>query len=147
MCAATVKSEEIYQLLKNFEFWKVLQIIPWIYRFLENCKCKEKLSGPVETKEAKKKKKKSKIIWEKTWIRKSCNNRQLYRRLRLTTHLICRWRVQGHYPIYIPRESLLTEKIKYEVDKAWGVILTMSTIRENYCISNLQHIAKKIIRK
>ena len=57
MCAATAKSEEIYQLLKNFEFWKVLQIIPWIYRFLENCKCKEKLSGPVEAKEAKKKKK------------------------------------------------------------------------------------------
>ena len=48
MCTATTKSEEIDQLLKNFEFWKVFQIIS------KNYKCREKLSSPVKTKETEK---------------------------------------------------------------------------------------------
>ena len=46
MCIAIEKSEEIYQLLKKFEFWKVIWITSWINRFFENCKHKMKLSGP-----------------------------------------------------------------------------------------------------
>ena len=36
MYIGTEKSEEIYQLIKNFQFWKVIRIASWIYRFLEN---------------------------------------------------------------------------------------------------------------
>ena len=42
MCVAAEKSEEIYQLLNKFEFQKVIRITSWIYRFLKNCKRKEK---------------------------------------------------------------------------------------------------------
>ena len=42
MCVAAEKSEEIYQLLNKFEFQKVIRITSWIYRFLKNCKLKEK---------------------------------------------------------------------------------------------------------
>ena len=44
MCIATEESEEIYQLLNR------------LYRFLENCNHKEKLSGPVKTIETEKQK-------------------------------------------------------------------------------------------
>ena len=54
MCMATEKLEEIYQLLKNFEFWKVISITSWVCRFLENCKRKMKLSGPAKTIQAEK---------------------------------------------------------------------------------------------
>ena len=50
ICAATEKSQEIYQPLKNFEFWKVIRIATWIWQILENCKRKKKWSGLVETK-------------------------------------------------------------------------------------------------
>ena len=59
MYIATEKSEEIYQLLKKFEFWKVIRVTSWIYRFLENIKCKEKFSGPVKTNETEK----AKVFW------------------------------------------------------------------------------------
>ena len=50
-CIATEKSEEIYQLLKNFDFRKFISITFWVYRFLENFKRKKKLSGPAKTNE------------------------------------------------------------------------------------------------
>ena len=54
ICTATEKSQEIYQPLKNFEFWKVIQIATWILQILENCKRKKKWSGLVETNEKEK---------------------------------------------------------------------------------------------
>ena len=56
MYIGTEKSEEIYQLIKNFQFWKVIRIASWIYRFLENWKRKEKLSDPLKRNENKKQK-------------------------------------------------------------------------------------------
>ena len=53
---AAEKSEEIYQLINKFEFWKSIWITSWIYRFFENCKCKIKLSGPLKTNETEKSK-------------------------------------------------------------------------------------------
>ena len=57
MRTATEKSEEIYQQLKNCEFWKIIRITSGICRFLEYWKRKEKLSGPVKANKAGKKQK------------------------------------------------------------------------------------------
>ena len=44
-------------------------------------------------------------------------------------------RIQGHYPIYIPRNSKLAEKIVQHFHKKTfhrGVILTMTAVRDQY---------------
>ena len=121
MYIATEKSEEIYQLLKKFEFWKVIRVTSWIYRFLENIKCKEKFSGPVKTNETEK----TKVFWitleqEKLQITDNFKEDQGWLNLQKIAAGIyeCRGRIQGHYPIYIPRKSLLAEKITYKAHNA-----------------------------
>ena len=59
----------------------------------------------------------------------------------------CRGRIQGYYPIYIPKDSLLAEKIVQEAHIRTihgGVILTMGEVRKNYWIPKLPGLAKKI---
>ena len=61
MFLTTDKSEEICQLLIEFEFWKVIWIASWIYRFFENCKDKRKLSVPLKKNSTEK----AKMFWIK----------------------------------------------------------------------------------
>ena len=61
----------------------------------------------------------------------------------------CRGRVQGHYPIYIQRKSLLAEEMTYEPHNRTmrgGVILTVA-LREKYWIPKQRQMAKRVIRK
>ena len=58
-----------------------------------------------------------------------------------------RGRIQGDYPIYIPKDSLLAEKIVQEAHIRTihgGVSLTMREVRKNYWIPKLRGLAKKI---
>ena len=58
-------------------------------------------------------------------------------------------RIQGQYPLYIPRRSILAEKIVHEAHKRTmhgGVISTMAAVRENYWITKLQELMKRVIR-
>ena len=61
----------------------------------------------------------------------------------------CMGRIQGQYPLYIPRRSILAEKIVHEAHKRTmhgGVILTMAAVRQNYWITKLLQLKKRIIR-
>ena len=52
----------------------------------------------------------------------------------------CRGRIQGDYPICIPKDSLLAEKIVQEAHIRTvhgGVSLTMGEVRKNYWIPKL----------
>ena len=58
-------------------------------------------------------------------------------------------RIQGQYPLYIPQRSILAEKIVHEAHKRTmhgGVILTMAPVRQNYWITKLLQLKKRIIR-
>ena len=49
----------------------------------------------------------------------------------------CQGRIQGDYPVYIPRNIKLAEKIVQHVHKKTlhgGVALTLITVRDQYCI-------------
>ena len=62
----------------------------------------------------------------------------------------CRGRIQGIYPIYLPKESLLAEKIIRVAHKKTmhgGVTITMSNIKTHYWIPSLREISKSIIKK
>ena len=59
----------------------------------------------------------------------------------------CRGRIQGDYPIYIPKYSLLAEKIVQEAHIRTingEVSLTMTEVRKNYWIPKLRGLTKKI---
>ena len=49
MCVAAKQDEEFSEMLHKYNFWKVIGIMSWVFRFITNCKNKEKLSGPFET--------------------------------------------------------------------------------------------------
>ena len=58
-------------------------------------------------------------------------------------------RIQGQYPLCIPRRLSLAEKIvhgTYKKTMHEGVISTMAAVRENYWITKLQQLIKRVIR-
>ena len=62
----------------------------------------------------------------------------------------CRGRIQGSYPIYLPKESLLTKKIIWVAHKKTihgGVTFTVSNIGKCHSIPSLRKIIKLIIKK
>ena len=59
----------------------------------------------------------------------------------------CRGRIQGDFPIYIPNDSLLAEKIVQEAHIRTihgGLGLTMGEVRKYYWVPKLRGLAKKI---
>ena len=80
------KSEYSY-LLSRYELHKTLRILAWIYRFINNSR-KVKKSGP-----------------------KRLNQKRLNLHKNQEGIYECRGRIEGAYPIYIPSESILSQKI------------------------------------
>ena len=61
----------------------------------------------------------------------------------------CCWRIIGDYPIFVPRKTLLTEKMaeKAHYQTLHGEVnLTMTEIRRRYWIPQLRQLTKRIIR-
>ena len=60
---------------------------------------------------------------------------------------VCKDRIEGAYPIYLPNESLLSEKIIFAVHKNTLLGgLTMANVRSISCIPSLRQITKSTIR-
>ena len=64
--------------------------------------------------------------------------------------LVCRGRVQGHYPVYLPDMHPYTVKLVEEAHRRTlhgGVGLTMARIRERYWVPRLRRLTKKVIKQ
>ena len=63
---------------------------------------------------------------------------------------VCRGQIEGSHPVFIPRDSLLAEKLIFQDHKntlhGW-VILTMTKVRSNYWIPTLRKLTKSVVRK
>ena len=95
-----------------------------------------KLSGPLTTSEIEKLRKITSKVNKKVVKKSSEKFQQDCKRLNLVLNtegiFKYRGRIQGSYPFYLPKESLLTEKIIQAAHKKtmhWGVTITMSYIR------------------
>ena len=63
---------------------------------------------------------------------------------------ICKGRIEGAHPIYIPKESPLVEKIIFTEHKRTlhgGVTITMTSVRSTYWIPSLRQQTKSVIHK
>ena len=61
----------------------------------------------------------------------------------------CRGRIQGSYPVYLPPNTVLSEKLTEDAHVLTlngGVGLTMTYIRRDYWIPRLRRLTKKVIR-
>ena len=61
----------------------------------------------------------------------------------------CQGRIQGHYPVYLPDNELLTEKIithAHKLGSHGGVGMTMAKYREKYWTPRLKSIAKRVTK-
>ena len=148
---SVASNHQKYEILEKFSLRKVSRIKFWIRRIMVNRKSSyEKIKRPLTTVEMEK---------EKHHLTKNaqqpCKNETLFLEHNLILNLQritndmyeCRGRIQGDYPIYIPKDSLLAENIMQEAHIQTihgGVSLTMGVVRKNYWIPKLRGLAKKI---
>ena len=144
------ESDHLSPLMDKFSFKKAIRVTGWILRFVQNCKQKEGLSGPLSTDEI--------HAATDVWIRRA--QREAETDSKFEKHLsqlnlkknaagiyVCMGRIQGHYPVYLPTYSIISEKVVANSHLATlhgGVGLTMAHVREHYWIPRLRQLAKKL---
>ena len=131
-----------------------MQITAWVARFLFNTRnSTERRHGVLTTEEIRKQ-----VHW---WIKKGQsrfkNTEQMEEdKLRLNLEenelgqLVCKGRIQGEFPIYIPPTTKLAEKIvmhEHVQTLHGGVGMTMAAVRKDYWIPRLRQLTKKVRRK
>ena len=145
------EEDEFAEILVKHALWKTLRITAWVARFIRNAKSDQgRRQGPLTTEEIQ-----EQIDW---WLRREQSSyeesdqmREYQQRLNLKKNdrglLVCQGRIQGEYPIYIPPESILAEKLvmhEHLRTLHGGVSMTMTAIREKYWIPRLRRLTKKV---
>ena len=142
-------TDKLDEVLEKHDLWKALRISAWVARFAFNCRQhKEKLRGPLTTTEIDKQ-----ILF---WIKRAQSSNE-YEEERLTLNLqpnefgvlVCRGRIQGSYPVFLPDTHPFTVKLVGQAHMRTlhgGVDMTMAHIREKYWIPRLRRLARKAIK-
>ena len=63
---------------------------------------------------------------------------------------VCRGRIEGSDPVFIPPDSLLTQKLIFQSHKNTfhgRVVLTMTNVRSSYWTPAFTKLAKSVVRK
>ena len=146
--------DDLDEILNKHSFWKTMRVTAWIMRFAQNCKQKksERLAGPLTTSETDKA-----VHW---WVKRAQESNmgtEKFKQDQLSLNLQknsegvyeCRGRIQGSYPVYLPPNTVLSEKLTEDAHVLTlhgGVGLTMTYIRRDYWIPRLRRLTKKVIR-
>ena len=145
--------DDFDEVLEKHAFWRVIRISAWVTRFVQNCRSKKsnRVSGPLTTAETEKQ-----VKW---WIKREQERYTVtekfledQQRLNLQKNdegiYLCRGRIQGHYPVYLPPRVSLSEKIVQDAHLLTlhgGVGSTMAHVRQEYWIPRLRQLAKTVI--
>ena len=149
--ATVVQNDNFSLLIKKFSFQKATRITAWLLRFSNNSlKQKQQRSGPLTTEELEES--------TTTWIKRIQNEHSKdtkveddKARLLLEENqsgiLVCKGRMQGDHPIYIPPDNDFAEKLVMNAHLKTlhgGVTSTMTHIREKYWIPRLRQLVKRV---
>ena len=145
--------DDFDEVLERHTFWRTIRISAWVMRFLQNCRNKKwnRVSGPLTTAETE--------IQVKWWIRREQQRHSVtdkfledQERLNLQKNdqgiYVCRGRIQGHYPVYLPPRVVLSEKMVQDahiLTLHGGVGLMMAHVRQEYWIPRLRQLAKNVV--
>ena len=152
--AVAVETRDCFdEVLEKHTFWRAVRISAWVMRFLQNCRNKKsnRVRGPLTTSETGRQ-----VKW---WIKReqerySVTERFLEDQQRLNLQkndegiYVCRGRVQGHYPVYLPPRVAVSEKMVQDAHNLTlhgGVGFTMAHIRQEYWIPRLRQLVKNVI--
>ena len=146
------ESDEFDELLERCSLKKTLRVGAYIKRFLEKCRGRQIAGGPLTTEEIE-----AQMTW---WIRRvqlhartsskfPTDELQLNLQVDAAGLLVCRGRILGRYPIYLPDSCAFTEKLverEHHLTLHGGVGLTMARVREKYWVPRLRQMARKVIK-
>ena len=116
LMVAVEKDDQQDGFLPKYRLWKTLRIKIWINCFITNWRMpsKERIRGPITTIEINAQKHQL-IQNEQNHVESfaafEIQQQTLNLQISSTGFYECRGRIQGHYPLFIPRNSMLPEKI------------------------------------
>ena len=150
--AVSEANDPMADLVHKFEFKKVIRVSAWVRRFVTNVCAKGGATqrGPLTTEEIQKS--------VDMWVRKSqksfeCDPKFQKHRNQFNLQrdergvYVCRGRVQGMYPIYLPTDAKFTELLVRNAHLATlhgGVGLTLTKVREKYWVPRLRQLTKRV---
>ena len=147
-----VISDVFEELLGKFPLRKVLRICAWINRFVKSCRVSSdnRKTGPLTSGEVED----SEIWWIKRTqkeAKKDPEFEDIQLQLNIQSNesgvLECRGRIEGDYPMYLPRESIFTKKVIERAHLATlhgGVAMTMAKVRERFWVPKLRRLVKQV---
>ncbi len=140
------------KLLEAHGLRKVTRIGARVRRFVNNSKCpvSERETGPLKTAEIQ-----DQYLW---WTKRAQQDAaingeiekskvQLNLQLNGEGVLECRGRIDGDYPIFLPRDHLFTRKLVEQAHLTTlhgGVAMTMAKIRDHYWVPKLRQLVKRV---
>ena len=140
------------ELVEKYSLRKTLRICAWVQRFLHNCRTQpdQRESGPLKWKKIQKR-----DVW---WIKKvqneATNNPEtetIKSKLNLQPNesgiLDGRGRIDGEYPIYLPRNNTYTQKVVEQAHQNTlhgSVAMTMAKVRDRFWVPKLRCLVKQI---
>ncbi|XP_067029387.1 uncharacterized protein [Acropora muricata] len=150
----TVQTEEpidmLDELLEKRDLRRALRVAAWVTRFVHNCRRRKKLTGTLMKNEIDEVKQRW-ILLVQHRDRLKPHYEQTQKQLNFQVNPLglieCRGRIQGKYPIYLPRSAVFTRKLVQKIHCETlhgGVGLTMTAVRERYWIPKLRSLVKSV---
>ena len=140
-------------LLVKFNLTKVVRILAWVKRFIDNFLYGKKVKGPLVTDETQKQTqfliKRAQFESEELESFKD-DSARLNLQKNGDEIYVCQGRIQGEYPVYLPAKHVLSEMVVKQAHARTlhgGVGLIMSKVREEFWIPKLRALAKKILNR
>ena len=147
------EADTIDVLLKGKTWWTTVRVLAWMKRFINNSKNSQRVRDPLTTPEIQDQisftiKRAQRDVEETSQFKNDCqrlnlvkNEEDLYE---------CRGRIHGVYPVYLPFRHIISEKLAENAHMQTlhgGLSLTMSKVRDNYWITKLRSITKRVLAK
>ncbi len=144
--------DEFDRLIETYHLRKVLRIGAWIQRFLRNCRNRgaTRETGPLKTSEIE--------AQRKWWTRRVQQSEQITEDEKIQLNLQpnddglleCRGRIEGDYPLFLPRNTTFTLRVVEQahlITLHGGVATTMAKVRERYWVPKLRQLVKQVRSK
>ena len=140
---------ELDMVLEKYQYRKSMRVVAWIKRFIQNCQAKKenRQTGQLAPKKV-----------EDFWIKKEQSKvegnekfeeerQQLGLKKNEEGIYICHGRLEGEYPIYLPSDSLFSERLvayAHHSTLCGGPSLTMAKVRQEFWIPRLRKLVNKV---
>ncbi len=144
--------DEFDRLIETYHLRKVLRIGAWIQRFLRNCRNRgaTRETGPLKTSEIE--------AQRKWWTRRVQQSEQITEDEKIQLNLQpnddglleCRGRIEGDYPLFLPRNTTFTLRVVEQahlITLHGGVATTMAKVRERYWVPKLRQLVRQVRSK